>query len=231
MLIVSAFVRLKATILLGCVATVIAMGQTRTIALDPAGMKLANVKAEKTVWKGRDAIRITAGGPENLRDGMRLAMLTETETDFQDGSIEVDLAGDTLPGMPPVYRGFTGIAFRAAPDSSKYECFYLRTKNGRSEDQEQRNHSAQYISFPDFPWEKLRKETPGKYESYVDLVPGEWTKVKIDVRNEKARLYVHGAGEPVLIVNDLKLGHSKGAIALWVGPGAVGHFSNLRVTR
>jgi len=76
----------------------------------------------------------------------------------------------------------------------------------------------------------LRKETPGKYESYVDLVPGEWTKVKISVTGVKARLYVHGSDQPTLVVNDLKLGLAKGAIGLWIGPGTVAHFSNLRVS-
>jgi hypothetical protein len=42
------------------------------------------------------------------------------------------------------------------------------------------------------PWYRLRKEFPSKYESYVDLMPGVWTKIKIDVRGERARLYVHG---------------------------------------
>jgi hypothetical protein len=40
----------------------------------------------------------------------------------------------------------------------------------------------------------------------VDLVPGEWTKIKIDVSGAKAQLYVNGALQPVLVVNDLKLG-------------------------
>jgi len=215
---------MRALILLGSAIT--AFGQV--IPLDPAHMKLVNVKAEKTAWKGRAAVRVTATGSEDVADGARFAILPGVE--FQDGVIEIDLAGDTLPDMPPIYRGFTGIAFRAAPGGAKYESFYLRPKNGRSEDQEQRNHSAQYMAFPDFPWQKLRKETPGKYESYVDLVPGEWTKVKIEVWGEKARLYVHGAPQPVLVVNDLKLAPSKGALALWVGPGTVAHFSNLKVT-
>ena len=64
-----------------------------------------------------------------------------------------------------------------------------------------RNHSVQYISFPDFPWQLLRKEFPEKYESYVDLLPGEWTKVKIEVRGDRARLYVNGAQQPNLLVN------------------------------
>ncbi len=62
------------------------------------------------------------------------------------------------------------------------------------------------------------KETPEKYESYVDLVPGEWTKVKIEVRGAQARLYVHDQPQPTLIVNDLKTGAAmKGGVALWHG--------------
>ncbi len=78
----------------------------------------------------------------------------------------------------------------------------------------QRNHSAQYISIPGFGWEKLRSESPGKYESYVDLVPGQWTQVKIQVVGSRARLYVNGTEQPTPIVNDLKQPSVQGAIAL-----------------
>jgi len=77
----------------------------------------------------------------------------------------------------------------------------------------------------------LRKEFPEKYESYVDLVPGKWTRVKIEVRGDKARLYVGGGQQPVLVVNDLKLGPRQGQIALWVGPGTVAHFADLRISK
>jgi len=127
------------------------------------------------------------------------------------------------------------MAFRVAPDAAKdafkYECFYLRPTNGRADDQVRRNHATQYISYPHFPWFRLRKEFPEKYESYVDVVPGEWTKVKIEVRGDTARLYVHGAPQPVLVVNDLKQGKGQGQIALWVGTGTVAHFTNLRITK
>ena len=68
------------------------------------------------------------------------------------------------------------------------------------------------------------------YETYVDLVPGEWTRVKIEVSGEQARLYVHDAEQPVLVVNDLKLGNSEGAIGLWIGPGTDAYFADLSVT-
>ncbi|MBI3694911.1 MAG: hypothetical protein HY238_08745, partial [Acidobacteria bacterium] len=60
---------------------------------------------------------------------------------------------------------------------------------------------------------------------------GQWTKVKIEVRGVKARLYVHGAEQPTLLVNDLKRGESKGAVALWIGPGTDGYFTNLRISQ
>lgn len=132
-------------------------------------------------------------------------------------------------GAPEGARGFVGIAFRLR-DTETYDAFYLRPTNGRAEDQERRNHSVQYISHPDWSWFRLRKETPGKYESYVDLVPGEWTKVRIEVNGERARLYVHDNQQPTLIVNDVKSGtNAKGAVALWIGPGTVAHFRNLTV--
>ena len=210
-------------------AAMLGISQGGTIPIEPiTGLKLQNVKAESIKYQGRAAVKLTDAAADGLPDGARLAVVAGTA--FEDGVIEAELTGDALPGTPETVRGFTGIAFRVAPDGTKYECFYLRPRNGRSEDQAQRNHSTQYISVPDFPWQKLRAETPSKYESYVDLTPGAWTKVKIEVHGDRARLYVNGAAQPTLIVNDLKHGRSKGAIALWIGPGVVAHFANLTVT-
>ena len=207
---------------------------TRTIPLDALNeMQARNVKTERVTYKGRGALRVTDSAPANVPDGERLVILSKTA--FQDGVIEIELTGEPGANAGEGARGFVGVAFRVSPDAAKdalkYECFYLRPTNGRADDQVRRNHSVQYISFPDFPWQRLRKEFPEKYESYVDLVPGEWTKVKIEARGDKARLYVHGASQPVLVVNDLKLGHSRGQIALWVGPGTVAHFADLRVSK
>jgi hypothetical protein len=207
---------------------------TRTIQLDaPSEMQSRNVKTERVTYKGREALRVTDTASADVKDGERLVILGKTE--FQDGVIEIELTGEPGAGAGEGARGFVGVAFRVSPDpekgAQKYECFYLRPTNGRVDDQVRRNHSTQYISFPDFPWQRLRKEFPEKYESYVDLVPGEWTKVKIEVRGDKARLYVHGAQQPVLVINDLKQGRSQGQIALWVGPGTVAHFTDLRVSK
>jgi hypothetical protein len=198
-----------------------------TAALSPDQLDLHNVKAEPVTYKSRSAIRITDTAPPELGDAGRLAIVRGTS--FTNGTVETDLTGDTAPNAPENLRGFVGLAFRVAGDASHFECFYLRPKNGRSEDQLQRNHSAQYISIPGFGWQKLRTETPGKYESYVDLVPGEWTRIKIVVAEGKAQLYVNGTTQPTLIVNDLKQPRTAGAIALWIGPGTIAHFANLTI--
>jgi hypothetical protein len=149
---------------------------------------------------------------------------------FSNGVIEAEIAGAPAPGAGEGARGFVGIAFRLQKDNQTYDAFYLRPTNGRADDQERRNHATQYISHPEWPWFRLRKETPSKYESYVDLVPGEWTKIKIEVRGSQARLYVRDNEQPTLIVNDVKSGpHGKGAVALWLEPGTVAHFRNLTV--
>ncbi len=149
---------------------------------------------------------------------------------FSNGVIEAEIAGAPAPGAAAGARGFVGIAFRLQ-DQKTYDAFYLRPTNGRAEDQERRNHATQYISHPDWTWSRLRRETPSKYESYVDLEPNTWTKIRIEVQGEKARLYVHDQQHPALIVNDVKSGASKtGSVALWIGPGTVAHFRNLVVT-
>lgn len=203
-----------------------ALAQLKSIALDSVDALIQHkVKAESVTYKGKKAVKVTDA--QRIEDEDRLVIVKGVE--FGDGVIEAEISGEPGPGAAGGARGFVGIAFRVAADVSKFECFYLRPTNGRAEDQERRNHSAQYISFPGFPWSKLRKETPSKYESYVDLQPGEWTKVRIEVKGEKARLFVHGNAQPVLIVNDLKQTSAMtGGIALWTGPGTVAHFTGLK---
>ncbi|MGH9664953.1 MAG: hypothetical protein ACRD9L_11065, partial [Bryobacteraceae bacterium] len=205
--------------------------QMRPVPLEPVSrLKLHHVTAAVEIYRGRKSVCLTDSNPKaNLSDGARFAIIEGA--DFENGVIEADVAGDALPGMPDAVRGFTGLAFRMSPDGERYEAFYLRPKNGRSEDQLQRNHSAQYISIPEFGWQRLRKETPGQYETYVDLVPGAWTPIKIAVQGKKAQLYVHSASQPTLIVNGLKHGQSRGVIALWISVGVTGHFANLRITK
>jgi hypothetical protein len=196
--------------------------------LAPEHLDRVNVVAESVEYRGKPALRLVEA-PGATADAETLAVLRGSP--FRDGTIELELAGAPRAGSEAGgARGFVGVAFRLQKEPLRYECFYLRPTNGRAEDQLRRNHSTQYVSHPDHPWHRLRKESPGVYESYVDLVPGEWTRVRIVVAGTDARLYVHGAEQPALIVKDLKLGVSEGAVALWIGPGTEAHFTGLRLT-
>jgi hypothetical protein len=193
-----------------------------------SGLEIINIKAEVAEYRGRRAVRLLKRDDQAAQgnaENESLAIINGT--DFKDGSIEVEVAGMPAAGAPADARGFIGIAFRVAGHGAKFECFYLRPTNGRAEDQLRRNHSVQYISAPEYPWKKLRTENPGVYESYADMEVGAWTKIKIVVAGTRAKLYVNGAEQPCLIVNDLKLGESRGPIALWSTVETDGYFSNL----
>jgi hypothetical protein len=194
-------------------------------------VEVPNPTLEVATYRGRRAAKLVNkagvrpdGQPAN---GESIAILPGS--DFRNGTIAAEVVGLPRPGAQPGVRGFVGIAFRVGPHGSQYECISLRQLNGRADDQLRRNHTTQYSSYPEFPWHRLRDENPGVYESYVDLEPEGWTKIKIVVAGNKARLYVNGAAQPSLIVNDLKLHESRGPMALWVGTDTEGYFSNLVV--
>lgn len=200
--------------------------QSQVIALDQLSeLKTVHVTAEAVTYKGRQALQVTdAAGPE---PGLsRLVVLPQVE--LGAGTIELEVAGNLAPGAEGDLRGFVGLAFRVSGQA--YEGVYLRPTNGRAEDQLRRNHAVQYHASPDFPWFKLREEQPGVYETYADMVPGEWIKMRLEFSGLKAQLYVGNAEQPTLIVNDLKHGEGTGGVALWIGPGTLAHFADLRIT-
>lgn len=184
------------------------------------------VKVTAVDYLGRHGVKIVEDG--NVPNAQAWAEVKGAR--FHNGEIEVEVAGKPADaGMAAGgARGFIGIAFRM--QGGKYEYIYLRPTNGRADDQVRRNHSVQYSEFPDFDYAESRSQAPEKYESYADLEPGVWTRYRITVEGTKARLYVNGAAQPCLIVDDLKLGDSTGAIALWIGPGTEGYFTGLKIT-
>lgn len=238
---------LSAAALLAGVARVVSPGaastQARNYSLETtAGLRHHNTIAEAVVFKGRRGVRVSvapdvASRPEYLAGKVEPEALVRVDgLEFSNGIIEAEVAGTPAEGTFPGARGFVGLAFRVqagrdATGPQTYDAFYLRPTNGRAEDQERRNHAVQYISHPAWTWSRMRLETPSRYEAYVDLEPDTWTTIRIEVRGSQARLFVHGAAQPALIVNDVKSGPSaSGAVALWIGPGTVAHFRNLVVT-
>lgn len=195
------------------------------IELGSAGFEPHGVEISERRFSGGPALQI------RHLSGAGVALLTGSG--FSNGTIEVDVAGTVDPEASFVTRffarGFIGIAFRIEPGLSAYERIYLRPTNARSRDQLRRNHSTQYDSLPDHPWSRLREESPGRYESYVDLEPGVWTRMRIVVSGDTAMLHVGDADQPALVIPDLVRGDAAGGIGLWVGPGTLGYFRNLGV--
>lgn len=194
----------------------------------PENLQLQNADAKVVTYRGRRALRLIEQDGEPAFPGDSIAILPDS--DFQDGVIEALVAGLPREGADPGARGFIGVAFRVAPRGEQFECFYLRPTNGRANDQLRRNHATQYVSHPDYPWYKLREENPGVFESYTDLVTGAWTKMRIVVSGLRAELFINDAKQPCLIVNDLKLGETRGQIALWIGGGTEAYFSQLSLS-
>ena len=186
-----------------------------------------NGTVEIVEYKGRSAVHLVAL-PERKNTDLHLLAIAPG-SNFTDGTIRVDVAGSPFVEASEA-RGFIGVSFHVAPHGSRFECFYLRPTNGRAEDQLRRNHATQYVSHPDFPWQKLRQASPGVYESYADIEAGAWTQLRIVVKGKTAKLYVSQADQPALIVNDLKLGETGGQVALWSHATTDAYFSRLQVS-
>jgi len=193
---------------------------------DPSTLDLKNALAESATYHGEQALKLT-----EKESGHIAALAIVKNLTFRNGAIDVDVSGAPTKGTFEGARGFIGIAFRMQSEASNYEAFYVRPTNGRADDQLRRSHSTEYISEPDWPWERLRTENPGVYESYADMQPGEWLHLRIVVEGTNASLYVGNASQPCLLVHDLKMGEKEGAVALWIGPGTEGYFRNLKITK
>lgn len=201
------------------------------VSLQPEAIKFSQVlngAARVVDYRGRRAIKLESSAKMSGNDEDVLAILDAEP--FKDGVIEIDVAGSPRAGASTDARGFIGIAFRTGEHGEWSEVFYLRPTNGRADDQLRRNHSVQYVSHPDYPWYRLRRENPGVYESYADLEPGVWTPMRIVVSGTTARLYVNGATQPCLVVNDLKHGAGAGRVALWAQMETEAYFGAISLT-
>lgn len=208
----------------------VAIGYAQTIDLARAKFEASNVSVSMDSVAGKSAVRVTKDPKLEAVDEATFAKLVGS--DFKNGTIEVKVLSRLLPNAPDHARGFIGVAFRIDPSNSRFEAIYIRPTNGRAEDQVRRNRATQYFSYPDFKFDRLRKEAPGQFESYADMTLNEWITLKIEVNGSTAKLFLNGGAQPVLVVNDLKHGpESSGAIGLWVDVGTEGYFSDLAIVR
>jgi hypothetical protein len=190
----------------------------RTIGKD-SRWKIAGRTVSTVDVKGKHAIRLSEGA------GMGVVWLDGY--DFANGIIEVDLLGRSQP----VQGSFVGVAFRVV-DAQTFDAVYFRPFNFRATDSTRHSHAVQYVSHPQWPWERLRSERPGQYEQPLVPAPDgdEWFHVRVVVARPKVSVFVNGATQPSLVVNELS-DRPHGSVGLWVGEGSGGNFANLRVTR
>lgn len=205
-----------------------AVGRSDDQAELPTFSEVVNGHTKLVTYRGVRAVKLVPAPETDGKDEDVLALLDGA--DFKDGTIQLDVAGAPRPGMPADSRGFLGVSFRTGPHGAWSEVFYLRPTNGRVDDQLRRNHAVQYAADPEFPWYRLRKESPGVYESYADMEAGAWTTMKIEVAGTTARLYVNGASQPCLVINDLKHGDHAGRIALWAHVQTDAYFGPISIT-
>jgi hypothetical protein len=201
-------------------------GRRLDLSVADAALTLSAVRASRVLHLGADVRLLTTAQPNPVDDATFAVVNGIKARDFV---VEAVVKGSPIDNGSTA-RGFVGIAFRISDDRTRFEAVYLRPTNARADDQLRRNHTTQYIAHPDYPWERLRRDEPGKYESHVDLDADRWTKIRLSVAGTVARLYVNDATQPALIVDDLKLPPASGAIGLWVGPGSRGYFKSLKIT-
>jgi hypothetical protein len=179
---------------------------------------------------GKKAVRVTKS--TTVKEDDEPTYVRIKDLNFKDGVIEVQVLSRLLPDAPAHARGFIGLAFRINDDNTKFESIYVRPTNGIAEDQLRRNRTIQYFSYPNFKFTDSRASAPGQYESYADIAPDQWINLKIEVKDATAKLFINGAKQPNLIVNDLKMGSEQsGSIGLFVDIGTEGFFRDLKVAR
>ena len=203
---------------------------TQTIKLETRQLEAVKVYMSIEKLMGSDVVKAIKDSSVKLNDEPTFVKVKRVN--FKNGTIEVKVLSRLLKDAPAFARGFIGIAFRINDSNTKYECIYLRPVNARVDDQVRRNHSIQYYSYPDYKFDRFRKEAPEKYESYADMEMNKWITMRIEVRDAQAKLFIDKNQQPSLIVNDLKHGaNASGFIALWVETGTEGYFKDLKITK
>ena len=204
--------------------------QAQKIALGESTLLPVNVYMSVEKLMGKKVVKVVKDSSVNEFDEPTFIRLKGI--DFQNGVIEVKVLSRLLNNAPAFARGFIGIAFRINDSNTKYESIYIRPLNARVDDQVRRNHSIQYYSYPDYKFDRLRKESPEKYEAYSDMEMNKWITMRIEVNGSQAKLFIDNNQQPSLIVTDLKHGAGlSGGVGLWVEIGTQGFFKDLKITK
>jgi hypothetical protein len=152
----------------------------------------------------------------------KTGLLWVKNTNFKNGTIELDIRGKDVSG-----KSFVGVAFHGI-DTETYDAIYFRPFNFRN--QERKDRAVQYINKPDNDWDILRKKHPGKYEHAIvpDTDPNNWFHVKMVILYPGIKVYVNGSNKPTLEVEQIS-NRKDGMLGLWVD-SEEGWFKNVTLT-
>lgn len=190
------------------------------------------IPALKTALNGIDWKGKFVSAELSKKDSSEAIMITKTDGGqiiwldnftFTNGTIEFDAMGKSGPPQ----SSFVGIAFRVV-DQNTYDAIYFRPFNFRSPNPVNKSHAVQYTSYPDWPWQRLRAEHTGEYEKGIEPAPNgdEWFHAKIVVQKPEVKVYVNGASDPSLIVNELS-DRKDGSVGIWCN--GYGIIANLKI--
>src|SRR5712691_11343477 len=130
-----------------------------------------------------------------LGEGPGMGVVWLEGYDFANGVIELDVLGRSAP----IQGSFVGVAFRVV-DGQTHDAVYFRPFNFGATDSTRHSHAVEYVSHPQWTWQRLRTEHPGVYERAVVPEPDgdEWLHVRIVVERPKVSVFVNGRAEPCL---------------------------------
>lgn len=201
---------------------------------------LHNITGEIVKFQGKDVLKIErdlhllpfdSTNIEATVDEAHYAALIGLD-DFENGTIEVTMYSQ-LQNPPPYsgIAGFIGVYFKIQERDSAFEGIYVRPKVGRSNNQLFRNHAVQYISYPHYKFDTLRKIAPFKYEGSAPVALNEWITMRIEVNGETAEMFINNMKYSTFIVDKMLGNNRKGSIGLYVDIGTIGYFKDLKVTK
>jgi len=145
--------------------------------------------------------------------------------DFKDGIIEIEMRGKDV-----FQRSFIGIAFHGAGDIN-YDAVYCRPFNFFAKDPVRRIHAVQYVSHPDFTWERLRKERNAVFEKEIINPPDPdgWFTMKLLIDGTTVRAYINNESEPSLTIEKLN-NRPSGKIGLFTADSSGGDFKAIKIS-
>ena len=202
--------------------------------------EMHNVKGEIIDFQGKkvlkierdlDAIPFDSSNLEKTVDEPHYAKLSNL-VDFENGTIEVKMYSQLQNPAPySGIAGFIGIYFRVKENDAAFESIYVRPKVGRINNQLFRNRAVQYISYPHYKFDTLRKIAPFKYEGSAPVALNEWFTMRIEVNGETAEMFINDLKYSSFVVGKLLGNNKKGGLGLYVDIGTIGYFMDLKVTK